>query len=80
MTFIRNLVLLLATALMLVLASPTSDPLTRELLARAQGEPNLDCGSHASESAIASSKSNVTAFDDIQPELTKPIHIHWYAL
>lgn len=80
MTFIRSLALLLVTALMLALASPTSDPLTGELLARSNGGPNLDCGSHASHSAITHSQSNITTVGHVQPDLAKPIRIYWYAL
>ncbi|KAF8594661.1 hypothetical protein BDV93DRAFT_611780, partial [Ceratobasidium sp. AG-I] len=78
MILTRNVVLFLTAAATLVLASPTSDPLTGEPLARVPA--TLDCGSHASQSDIANSQSNITAFGGIRPLIARPIPLYWHVI
>lgn len=79
MTLFHKLVLFLVTALSLVLASPTSDPSTADLLARAQGGVQLGCGAEASDDAFAASKSNFTQFASKYSHKSRKIRVYWYA-
>ena len=75
----HKLVLLLIMAVTLVLASPTSNPSTGKLLARASGGTYLTCASHASNSAIAVSQSNIAMFASSHSDKPKQIRVYWYA-
>ncbi|KAF8597695.1 hypothetical protein BDV93DRAFT_610229 [Ceratobasidium sp. AG-I] len=80
MTFIHKLVLFLVTALSLALASPTSDPSTADLLARAQGGVQLGCGTEASDDAFAASKSNFTQFASKYSHKSRKIRVYWHVV
>ncbi|KAF8596679.1 hypothetical protein BDV93DRAFT_610753 [Ceratobasidium sp. AG-I] len=80
MALIHKFVLLLVAALTLVLASPTSDTLSTDLLTRAQGEVNLGCGTHASQSAIAAAQSKLTLFASSYSHKPRQIRIYWHVI
>ncbi|KAF8597729.1 hypothetical protein BDV93DRAFT_360398 [Ceratobasidium sp. AG-I] len=80
MTLIHKLVLFLVTALTLALASPTSDPSTGKLLARAQGGMNLTCGSQASESVVAAADLKITQFAAKCSDKPREIRVYWHVL
>ncbi|KAF8596677.1 hypothetical protein BDV93DRAFT_527895 [Ceratobasidium sp. AG-I] len=80
MNLAHKLVLFLATALTLVLASPTFDPSTGGLLARASGGVNLTCASHASKDAIAASQSNIALFASSHSDKPKQINVYWHVV
>ncbi|KAF8594691.1 hypothetical protein BDV93DRAFT_529136, partial [Ceratobasidium sp. AG-I] len=80
MTLVHKLVLFLVTALSLVVASPTSDPSTGDLLARAQGGVKLGCASKVSDDGFAASKSNFTQFASKYPHKSRKIRVYWHVI
>ncbi|KAF8593370.1 hypothetical protein BDV93DRAFT_529885, partial [Ceratobasidium sp. AG-I] len=80
MNLVHKLILFLVTALSLVLASPTSDPSTADLLARAQGGVQLGCGTEASDDAFAASKSNFTQFASKYSHKSRKIRVYWHVV
>ncbi|KAF8596678.1 hypothetical protein BDV93DRAFT_563075 [Ceratobasidium sp. AG-I] len=79
MVLIHKFVLLFVTTLALVLAYPTSDSSIGDILARTHGGISLSCGTHASQSAVAASQSNITLTASYSHK-PRRIRIYWHVI